>query len=477
VAVRTTNSELHYGELADRVTRLAESLCELTATGTLVAVESADRLSGLLALLAGGLARRAVLPVDLTYPKERRDAVLRDARPALVLREAEGGSLVADESPSEFGQKPREDLNDVAYVMYTSGSTGTPKGVVVSHQALADRIAGLARTPGLAAGESILALTVLSFDPSFAELLVPLQVGGTVIAVGPEVRTDPELFIELVDTLRPDVVQATPSFLRLVLRAGWDGLPHGRIWSGGEELTSPLASRLLPRSKELWNVYGPTETTIWATAQLIVEHDAVCLGDPLPGTGIHLDPNVSAVNASADSDGGIEGEILIYGTGLARGYLDRDELTADRFVEFPLPHGTQRCYRTGDLGRRRADGSLQYLGRIDGQVKIRGHRVELGDIEAAFESNAAVGEAVAVFLPDDDELALPAEVVVSVVLASSEQSSARELRGWAAERLPRQLLPTHIHIRDELPRTPTGKADRREIQVMLANQRVAGAGQ
>ncbi|MFD5461524.1 amino acid adenylation domain-containing protein [Kitasatospora sp. NPDC127059] len=452
IAVIAGTTSWTYRELADRATALGRRLAELTPPGSLVAVEATSPPAGILALLAGGISGRALLPLDLGYPPPRRELVLRDARPALTLREDEAFGLTpAAPAPLPPGQHPRTGLDPVAYVMYTSGSTGTPKGVAVSHRALADRLTGLATAPGLAAGESMLALTALSFDISLAELLLPLQVGATVIAAPARARTEPDLFAELLHLHSPDVVQATPSFWRLVTAAGWKGLPDGRLWCGGEALSRPLAARLLPLAGELWNVYGPTEATIWATAQRITDPSApIGIGAPLPGTGVHLAPFPDST----------EGEILLHGDGLAEGYLDRPDLTAARFVDHPLPHGIHRCYRTGDRARRLPDGTLEFLGRIDQQVKIRGHRVELGDIEAGFESHPAVREALAVVLPADDATGRPVELALFAVLARHHAATPRDLRAWAADRLPRALLPTHVTIVPVLPRTPAGKTDR-----------------
>jgi amino acid adenylation domain-containing protein len=453
IAIITPAGTLTYGEVAAQVDLLSEQISALTPPGTLVALEGSSPLSGIRSLLAAGAARRALLPLDLTYPRARREAVLHDARPALLLRENEDLELVPAGLPA--GLVPRTGMQGVAYVMYTSGSTGRPKGVVVPHENLFLRTAGMAQRPGLAEGESILALAALSFDACLSELLIPLHVGGAVIAPGPEARNDPDLFAEVVERFQPDVVQATPSFWRLVTAAGWRGLSHGRIWCGGEAMTRPLAELLLPKAKELWNVYGPTENTVWSTAQLITDPAAIGLGEPVPGTGIHLEPD-----PDVDAAGDLVGEILLYGVGVATGYLDREDLTATRFVEREVADGIRRCYRTGDLARRRADGILEFMGRIDQQVKIRGHRVETGDIEAAFESHKAVREVVVVFMPDDDARSRPAELVASVVTDQKSQVTGRDLRRWVVDRLPKALVPTRILIEAELPRTPSGKIDR-----------------
>lgn len=476
VALLSSQRTWTYRELAESAGHLAERLTRLTPPGSLIALDASEPSAGVLALLAAGLSRRALLPLDQSYPQARCAAVLGDARPVLALRDnGSGGGLTVDALPHTSQAPPRTGLEDVAYVLYTSGSTGDPKGVAVSHEALGARLGGLAQAPGLGAGESMLALTALSFDISLAELLLPLQVGGTVVAAPAKARMDPDLFAEVVGRHRPDVLQATPSFWRLVVAAGWKGLTSSRIWCGGEALTAPLAQRLLPLAAEVWNLYGPTEATIWASAQRVIDPGDIGLGQPLPGTGLHLTPLKAHEPAEPDAetaaeeraDGSIEGEILIHGAGLAEGYLDREELTADRFVRFDLPEGNRRCYRTGDLGRLHRDGRLEFLGRLDQQVKIRGHRIELGDIEAAFESHPAAREAVAVLLPGDEAAGRAAEVGLAVVLAPGRHTTARELRKWAAERIPRAWTPGRMTVMDRLPRTPAGKTDRLALRERL----------
>jgi D-alanine--poly(phosphoribitol) ligase subunit 1 len=335
--------------------------------------------------------------------------------------------------------------------MYTSGSTGWPKGVVVTHQALLARLRGLAAAPGVGPGDSFLAMTALSFDPCLAELLVPLVVGGQVVAAPGGARLDPATFAAVVAGQRPTVVQATPSFWRLALAWGWPGVPGMRVWCGGEPLTPGLAADLLATGAELWNVYGPTEATIWATAQRVCTPDAIGLGRPLAGTGLCLERDGRPVTRAGEP-----GEILLYGECLAAGYLRRPDLTARQFGTRETPEGPRWCYRTGDRAQFRDDGLLVFLGRVDSQVKLRGHRIELGEVEAVLERHPAVREAVVV-LRDADQ---PDRAHLAAFLTGDGSATAREVRTWLAERLPAPMRPSRLSFRSRLPRTPTGKVDR-----------------
>ncbi|MBR7832549.1 AMP-binding protein [Actinospica durhamensis] len=481
------SAQLTYRELIARGEALAAVLRRETPPGALVASEAATSHCGLTAVLAAGLARRALLPLDLGYPPAYREGVIREARAALVLREDASGELVAEVPQVLEGVEPRVGLADTAYVMYTSGSTGKPKGVVISQEALHGRIASLASTPGLARHESMLGMSALSFDVSLAELLVPPFVGARLVSAPAEARRDPNLFEEVLDRYHPDVLQATPSYWRLALAMGWEGAPQCRIWSVGEAMNTTLAAELVPLCRELWNLYGPTEATIYATIAHVRSPERIVLGDSLPGTAVCLaghgagpsrtaysdapaDPDGAAdPEGTADADGADpkaepQGEILIYGAGLADGYLDREELTRERFTVMDTPHGPRRCYRTGDLGRLASDGELEFLGRLDDQLKFRGYRVELGHIEAVFEDHPSVRAAAALALAPED----PARTQLAVMVAAEEAATVRDLRRWAMERLPRAMVPERIAVVPALPRTPAGKADRVSIRATFA---------
>lgn len=445
-----------YQELMERAAGVSQLILAAAEPGAIVALDAATPVAGAIAILAAARSRCPVLPLSRDAPQARRQTMLDDARPALLLRESGGDTfttepLTAVPDPGT-AMVPGFDLRDAAYIMYTSGSTGRPKGVVVPHDALLDRLEALACVPGFGPEDSFLAMSTLTFDISLAELFVPLITGGRFVAAPPAARLDPEVFDTVVRDSQPDVIQATPSFWRLTLAWGWRPGPGSRLWSGGEVLTPGLARKLLCACVELWNVYGPTETTLWATAARVTSADSICLGDPLPGGRLCL----------ADSDGklvsgpGRPAEILLYGAGVAPGYLNRPELTAELFRVSDTPDGPRLCYHTGDQAQYTDDGRLQFLGRTDGQVKLRGHRIELAELEAVAEEHPAIREAVAVLCDADD----PARAHLALFVVADPELTARLVRGWMSERLPAALRPSRIDIRAALPRTTSGKVDR-----------------
>ncbi|MEU1285682.1 non-ribosomal peptide synthetase [Kitasatospora sp. NPDC005856] len=444
VAARTARTYT-YRDVAALAGDLGERIAAKVRPGSVVALDAASRFSGAVGILAANAAGCAVLPLDRQSPPARRARVLDDARPALLLRELAEGEFVLE--GNGLPSPPREpDLGEIAYILYTSGSTGQPKGVMVGHEALIDRLAALAERPGLAAGESVLAMAALSFDISLVELVLPLTVGASFTVVPEEIRADPLAFAELVAEAAPDVVQATPSFWRMLTASAWKGAPGSRLWTGGEALTPSLARELLPRCGELWNVYGPTEGVLWATAARVDSAERISLGEPVAGVGLLADES---------------GELLLYGEGLAHGYLNLEELTAERFLHRDTPDGRRRFYRTGDRVRRGPGGALVFLGRLDSQVKLRGHRIELGEVEAVLEEHPEVSQAVVLVQDADrpDAAALVAFVV---------QRAEADLQGWLKDRLPPSHHPARITALSVLPRTTTGKVDRIGLAAGLA---------
>ena len=395
VAIVHGNQQLSYAELNAEANRLAHYSIEQGVRPDdrvgLYVERGIPMVVGLLAILkAGG----AYVPLDPASPTERLEYVLRDCTPVTLLTEAglsEDHAAIARQ-PDHNPDREAVGLNSnhLAYVIYTSGSTGRPKGVMVEHASVINLLLAMRNMLGITAADRVLASTTLTFDIAGLELYLPLICGASIVLAEGE-NKDAVALASLIDHQRVTIVQATPIAWRMLLETGWSGKKELKALCGGEALPAELARRLRECVGELWNLYGPTETTIWSSAKLSTvappgPHELI--GRPLANTRIYiLDSKRHAVPV------GVQGEIYIAGAGVARGYLNRPDLTADRFIDSPFAEG-ERLYRTGDLGRFRADGDIEFLGRNDYQVKIRGHRIELGEIEAQLARHARVKEAV-----------------------------------------------------------------------------------
>jgi amino acid adenylation domain-containing protein len=471
IALVAGSESVTYADLESRANRLARRLRGLgVRPGALVALHverTLDMVVGLLGILkAGG----AYLPLDPTYPRERMAFILEDARPALLLANrrhaaelpAAGSPVAFIEDTTEADGTPLPALarpDDLAYAIFTSGSTGRPKGVLVQHRALSNLLASMEREPGLSEGDVLLAVTTLAFDIAGLELLLPLVAGGRVVLASRDEAADPTALRALLEDAGITVLQATPATWRMLVDSGWGGKAGLRALCGGEPLPVELARALKERCAELWNVYGPTETTIWSTAERIDEVRArtISIGRPIANTTVHLvDSRLQPVPLGA------VGELLIGGAGVACGYLDRPGLTAERFV--PDPFGSEpgaRLYRTGDLAWFRADGKLECLGRVDHQVKLRGFRIELGEVEAALLSVEAVKQAAVLVrerAPGERQL------VAFVVFAPGDEPTVTELRAALRDRLPGYMVPSSFVFLDAMPAMPNGKVDRNALK-------------
>lgn len=412
-AVTFGDRTLTYADLEERAGRLARHLAALgVGPGVLVGVELERSAEMVVALLAIARAGGAYVPLDPDFPADRIAFMLADcAAPVLVTQSSlvaalpsHGARVVCidgdwghggpgGEAPAPGGAGP----DDVAYVIYTSGSTGRPKGVEVANRALVNFLTSMAARPGLGPGDVLVAVTTLSFDIAGLEVWLPLVTGAHVVVASRVVASDPQHLMNLLEGAGATVMQATPATWRMLVDAGWPGRPGLKALCGGEALPVALADRLLDRGVELWNLYGPTETTIWSTAlEVTTRGRALTIGRPIANTSLCiLDPGLAPVPV------GVAGELHIGGAGLARGYLGRPELTAERFIAHPFdPTPGARLYKTGDLARWRPDGEVEFLGRLDHQVKVRGFRVECGEVEAALEAQPAVRSAVVVARED-----------------------------------------------------------------------------
>ncbi len=417
----------------------------------------------LLGVLRSGAA---YIPLDPDAPAARRRISLEDAEAKLIVSdEAESAETpegvpvlrLADiKSGAELAST--SELSSTAYVIYTSGSSGRPKGVQISHRALAAFARAAAQRLELGPNDRFLATTTVGFDIAVLELLVPLTVGARVVVVPKEVAVDGERLAATLTSSRATVFQTTPSALRLLITAGWSGSPDLRVLAGGEALPRDLALKMINKVSELWNMYGPTEATVWVSARKLsskdLEHcpETVPIGNPLLDTKLYiLCGDVRPVPPGA------RGELCIAGPQVADGYVGRPELNSSHFVADPFTPGSL-LYRTGDVVRARHDNSIEFIGRCDQQLKIRGFRVEPAEIEAVLRKVPGLHDAVVTTTKHEDLLEL-----VAYVVTQKFQHSQDELRNRLRESLPAYMIPAFIHVVGEIPRNSNGKLDRSRL--------------
>jgi acyl-coenzyme A synthetase/AMP-(fatty) acid ligase/acyl carrier protein len=357
-------------------------------------------------------------------------------------------------------------------VLFTSGSTGRPKGVVIEHRNVVNFLHSMRDQPGLRADDRLAAVTTLSFDIAGLELLLPLAVGARVVIATAEEASDPARLQHLLEEQDATVMQATPATWYILLEAGWPGRTGRKPFvalCGGEALSRDLADGLVSRVDALWNLYGPTETTIWSSVQHIAAGSgAISIGRPIANTRMYiLDACLRPMPVGAT------GELYIAGAGVARGYLHRPELAAERFLPDPFsPDPGGRMYRTGDLARYRGDGTIECLGRSDHQVKVRGFRIELGEIEAAMSKHPAVRQVVVADL--DDATGGKRLVAYWMPEQNHPVPGIDELRGHLREKLPDYMIPSAFVQMIAFPLTPNGKIDRKSLPAPGADRQDLG---
>jgi amino acid adenylation domain-containing protein len=474
VAVVFEGRQLTYAELNRRANQLAHLLAKLlVGPEALVGICMDRSLEMLISVLGVLKAGGAYVPLDPLFPRKRLEFMLDHAGVAVLLTQqhvaveldARSEQVICLERDlklieAEKAENPvvQTTPDNLAYVIYTSGSTGQPKGVQISHGSVINFLSSMRRRPGFTQQDTLLAVTTLSFDIAGLELFLPLMAGGRVVIAGRDALTDTARFIELIEESGATAMQATPAVWRLLLDVGWKGNENLRILCGGEALLRSLAAELSEKGDSLWNLFGPTETTIWSTIDQVQPGDKlVSIGKPIANTQVYvLSHDLQPVPI------GLAGELYIGGDGLARGYLNAADATAQKFL--PDPFGARtgaRLYRTGDAARYLPDGKLEFLGRLDHQVKIRGHRIELGEIETALLQHPALREAVVVAR---NEGAGDKRLVAYIVAAREQLSpTVNELRRHLREQLPDYMLPAAFVILPALPLTANGKINRRAL--------------
>jgi amino acid adenylation domain-containing protein len=473
IAALFEGEQITYRALDQRANQLAHHLrAHGVEPDTFVGVCVERSLEMLVAVLAVMKAGGAYLPLDPAYPRDRLAFMLDDAQVRVLLTQqrlapelpaGDAAVICLDRDWDAIAQQPTESPQsaatpeNLAYIIYTSGSTGKPKGVMIPHRALMNLLCSMRDQLGATSGDIILAATSLSFDIAGLELYLPLLVGARIVIVAREVAKHGRLLAALIETSGATMMQATPTTWRILLESGWQGDPHLHMLCGGEALPQNLARQLLGAGRRLTNLYGPTETTIWSTLHEVQDAERpIPLGRPIANTQVYI-----LDRYRQPTPVGVPGELHIGGDGVTRGYLNRPELTAERFI--PDPFSARPCarlYATGDLARYLPDGTIEFLGRIDNQVKVRGFRIELGEIETLLERHDGVRQAVVIpreDVPGSESLA------AYIVLSGEPATTVSALREALAAQLPDYMVPSAFVVLDAMPMTPNGKVDRKAL--------------
>ena len=339
--------------------------------------------------------------------------------------------------------------------MYTSGSTGKPKGVMVTHKNLVNFLCSMMHEPGIRETDKLLSITTISFDIAGLELFLPLLKGATLVIASDETAKDSRLMLELMLKESITILQATPSTWQMLLDFGWEKPLPIKALCGGEALPMGLSKKLLEKVNELWNLYGPTETTIWSSVKrILMEDDVITIGRPIANTQLYI---LNEQNHLATPN--TIGEICIAGDGVSKGYWKRPDLTDEKFITNPFETKLNTIlYRTGDLGKMLHTGEVQCLGRIDNQVKIRGHRIELGEIEQIVDALEGVKASVVIVKND-----LLIANIISSQLDSLPETTVSKWKKSLTEILPAYMVPQQFNLLSEFPTNVNGKIDRKAL--------------
>ncbi|MDB5087982.1 MAG: tycC, partial [Mucilaginibacter sp.] len=465
-----------YKELNERANQLAAILIKNgVKKGDKVAFSldrSAEMMISMLAIMKTGAI---YIPLDPIFPINRINYMIEDSQAVVLLTsqtykgkyQSNAKELILEDEWLTINDYPSTDPeitvsgDDLVYILYTSGSTGMPKGVQIAQHNLVNFLYSMQKQPGLTAADKLLAVTTISFDIAGLELFLPLLTGAEIILVDAATAKDGRALLDIIKDEQATVMQATPYTWRIMLEAGWNKTTPLKAICGGEALPAELAERILNFASSLWNVYGPTETTIWSTVKEITNANKISIGRPIDNTSIYILDNFLKPLGP-----GIPGEIYIGGEGVAKGYLNRPELTAEKFVNDPFTKNSgAKMYNTGDLGRFMPNGEIECLGRVDAQVKIRGYRIETGEIEYQLVNGINIKEAVVIARPDNFGID---KLVAFVVVNNNVETvnEAAQVQSWKEalrNSVPDYMVPDNFVIVPAMPLTPNGKVDKKAL--------------
>ena len=478
LALEFGKEQISYKQLQDSINQTAHYLMSAgVRPGQVVAISLERSPALIISIFAVLQCGASYVPIDPNYPDGRLDLMVTDSEASLfigdTLRAActhTAKTILFDSILKASSDLPTEAIDvsvaseAAAYIIYTSGSTGKPKGVQVAHNNAINLVYSMGAAPGITAKDKIFAVTTISFDAMVMEIFLPLLHGASVVLVDEDTRRDGHLLLQKAVKDKITVIWGTPTIWQILIDSGWEKPLGIKALIGGEPVPMPLAHELLELTDELWNIYGPTETTVCAFLTKITKEDnPITIGKPVANTHAYL----------LDEDGkpvreGEVGEIVIGGAGVSLGYLNRPELTAQRFVNDPYQEGeTAKMYHSGDLGKVLPNGQMQCLGRRDNQVKVRGHRIELGEIEYLMQD-----------LTDVNAVAIAVEnhiLKAFVVPSKSDIDFAAQVEIWKdtlKSNLPSYMVPQEFIRIEELPITNSGKLDRKLLTKLSSNSKL-----
>ena len=474
-AITFGEQKISYKALYENANQLAAILLEKNIQKGDKIAFTLDRCVEMVTVMLAIMKAGAVyVPLDPLFPLNRINYMLEDSNAAILITskkyqgqyQSDAQELLIEDLWPTLGNYPVAEPDvevtgaDLVYILYTSGSTGMPKGVQIAHHNLVNFLISMQREPGITPGDKLLAVTTISFDIAGLELFLPLITGAEIVLADAASAKDGRELLNIIKKEQVTIMQATPYTWRIMFEAGWDKNTPIKVICGGEALPIDLANRILGVASSLWNVYGPTETTIWSTVKKLSANDkTISIGRPINNTSVYILDKFLKPLAP-----GVPGEIYIGGDGVAKGYLNRPELTDEKFINDPFAEASgTKMYSTGDLGKFMPDGEIECLGRIDSQVKIRGYRIETGEIEFQLAKEPYVKEAVVIARKDQSGIDKLVAFVVVKDEATIDQGQTQNWKNSLKKSVPDYMVPDSFVVIPEMPLTPNGKIDKKAL--------------